>query len=1563
METALQEGEAAVVRVCQSDALTIARDEGFCAYRIELADACGERIAVSPNYSSLDEAKRELHKIVTAAQKGRLGVAANPVAGAFGAVAQAPQGEVLLRSYRLFASETDALVAWLDLHEQGQSYGHFEKTDAGNCDFSFLLTDECGRTLGITSEVFDSEEARNCRIEELVCYFSQHPQPFATASVTAPVRFLVKGKLPGREGLCTLMEGARWYDEAFEAKRAYWRFLCPAGDPGNYRPLPDPDGCRFGFLVAGEDELPLATHPVFYPKEKESLDKQDAIQTWMREHCYAFDVRLMPGKWFMQVLWRDCDGCCRPLLVGPERDTEAEAQTDLDQLKTLLPNNFELHKYVDETTQLPSFYLTQKGETLRLAWHPGGFIDECLRDSEMADVEAYLENVEEALVPCYLSALVCEKEFVTGSAGHPRTYSLPGARNLAIKEIFNKLKDDVASFYSSVSELEKDVVLENAQGTFQFSIKDGRTRKTLWISWETFAKKEEALLAYEAEFLKIIALAREGSNYRKQDDPTAPLQVQLADENNQAIAQIPANLLTAANLNGLVQERIDHALKYPFFLENGKVRFRLFDLSEQRVYFVSLRAYLSLKRAKEGFTTFRRLLPDLDNWVPTTVTVTPDPNDPNQDTTRYGFTLQQNARLYAYRLRRPHENVAVHPIRYKHCNARDEALEALWQSVKKGAGHLYTAIREAGDLVFKAKKARPERTICDEPAAGLYHYRIIDDETGNVLWISWKGYASEAEARQAFFAEYLDVIALARRKPNYLMPAPADDPKTLLLLNEKGKPVAEIPPAGLTGTDPDAARLLRLHHALRFPILKEKKEYSFQLYDLANRRLLWKSAGNFTDGESAKEAFEAFLQLLAYRGNWLTDGGSECGSWGFYLGNVLLEGMRLYPSPGEAWEALKDFLLNVQQDGGINRFKNYAAGCCFALEAVGEAYRLARHPRRFRTFEEREVTLLWLLQRVKCRDRLFSEILTEVKCINSVHYFYLKDPLTGEVLWRSFEGYPSAGEASLAAEREQYQILEWAREPGFYCIVRNAEGKCEVQLVNLERQPVAVVPKPFDVAGSAQRLQAILKRIYHARLFPFLKTKDGYRFQLYDPAYDAAWLAEQAKRICEGEILPACEDTGYRDGCLPVTPEAEPLPADCGCEEQNRLFDQLSKLLKGGVVWESTAFYANRNLLDCAFKNFIGKVVKDPRAYHRADPGDCGPYAIELVDPAERLAFHPRVYPSHEAREDGVAGVRSAIDAEGFHVLEHILLRPFQPSEDEYFVYARFPNLPPGGDDDTPRTELRTVGVPPNGASGASTTLTVQLFDRGFSDKDDICSYVKELWEKIKKKIDPDLTDSENIDVLWNELKLYDLTALEAGWRAFLRFIFAKNLHLDTAQEKWFDHLFACNHGALEAACDLLPICPEGCDDIPAFDELDFMEASACGSAGDLEQEKIYLSYLPGADPYSFWATVVIPFWSRRFLNTNFRTFFEETIRREVPAHVALRILWVNPQQMGDFEHRYRAWLEAKAGLADCDLQKSQRRLIKILLDLKNEYLPARLFDCEAGGQTDVIFLDQTKLG
>jgi hypothetical protein len=123
-------------------------------------------------------------------------------------------------------------------------------------------------------------------------------------------------------------------------------------------------------------------------------------------------------------------------------------------------------------------------------------------------------------------------------------------------------------------------------------------------------------------------------------------------------------------------------------------------------------------------------------------------------------------------------------------------------------------------------------------------------------------------------------------------------------------------------------------------------------------------------------------------------------------------------------------------------------------------------------------------------------------------------------------------------------------------------------------------------------------------------------------------------------------------------------------------------------------------------------------------------------------------------------------------------------------------------------------------------------------------------------------------------------------------------------------------------------------------------------------------------DPYTFRASVVLPYWPQHFDNMAFRQYFENKIREEAPAHIMLKVCWLNNELMREFEVRYKKWVET---LAEYSFDKvanlhafrdANDKIIEILAQLHSEYPLATLHDCDESKEgSNTVVLGRTVLG
>lgn len=127
-------------------------------------------------------------------------------------------------------------------------------------------------------------------------------------------------------------------------------------------------------------------------------------------------------------------------------------------------------------------------------------------------------------------------------------------------------------------------------------------------------------------------------------------------------------------------------------------------------------------------------------------------------------------------------------------------------------------------------------------------------------------------------------------------------------------------------------------------------------------------------------------------------------------------------------------------------------------------------------------------------------------------------------------------------------------------------------------------------------------------------------------------------------------------------------------------------------------------------------------------------------------------------------------------------------------------------------------------------------------------------------------------------------------------------------------------------------------------------------------------------DPYSYRVTIVLPGWTYRFFNTDFRNYLENLIRRELPAHILARVCWVghrinqvpaNENDMLQFEKAFREFLLSKTASGQGQQQNKLVDLIDIMGRLNSIYPSGTLMDCadEDEDMKGRVILGRTNIG
>ncbi|WP_432813536.1 hypothetical protein [Pantanalinema sp. GBBB05] len=117
------------------------------------------------------------------------------------------------------------------------------------------------------------------------------------------------------------------------------------------------------------------------------------------------------------------------------------------------------------------------------------------------------------------------------------------------------------------------------------------------------------------------------------------------------------------------------------------------------------------------------------------------------------------------------------------------------------------------------------------------------------------------------------------------------------------------------------------------------------------------------------------------------------------------------------------------------------------------------------------------------------------------------------------------------------------------------------------------------------------------------------------------------------------------------------------------------------------------------------------------------------------------------------------------------------------------------------------------------------------------------------------------------------------------------------------------------------------------------------------------------ADPYSYRLHIILPAYTSRFRNLEFRQFVETVIREETPAHILPKICWINGNEMAELERLYRDWIYLKAGVERGDRQQKLTDFITHLFAVKNVYPSRQLYECDSDETLPKFLLGQSALG
>lgn len=1755
---------------CESDLYRVVERDGICQFQLELLDDCEEVVATTPDtFSSREAAHAHIDKILVQFEKDTPPFASRTAGPGYGYYVKDEEGTEILSGLVRFKERTAALDAFWQMLALAMEPENYVLLDDGNKEpYSFAIQDDCERKIAFHPKYYQEADDREEELQRVCDILAAYCPPVQKNEYPGSFHFDIfdeAGEL--------ILEGVQRFPSRREAQCAYYHFLDLAGDPEAYTPVREPEGCCFTFEIRepgeeGSTASLLATHPKCYPEEQ-IRPVIDDIATHLLENKDRFRIEALPGTWHFELWWEGCSGLCEPLLIGQTEfeDRAAAKRGFLDFLEA-----FEANPVFIELEEPFTFAFGENAdnESGYQAIHPFEFEDAEHRNRVMRDARLYLSyylglylvdeeedgegeegETPEQPMPVVSTWNKCgscdedknQEELLSGFrlykgnqpvARHPRTYNSLKERDAVLAGLYEKAVNGALAY--------KEICLS---GNITIRIREkyhyrllGKQDQNivLWQSKQGFSSEEEALDTFRDNWFRIIQLATDEENYHLPDDPGDP--ICLVDEEQQVAAIVPISFADEAAMRQARDFRIRHARFFPLIRQGAnEYRFRLYNPEKWINDWVSHLSFATPEEALRAFHAFLDLLRYRGNYLKK------DNCEASMFNIELTEVLLESERTYIDCLDRN-----CWAIYTENFDSEEGCEEALRMLVEKGRS-------EEVESVDIRKK---EKDFLREEEDGTYYFVIRDEaNTDLILWRS-ESKSEKKEVLKDFRDYWFKILQASAVEENYELPD-GNGSSSRITLKVDDNFTVEVPKEIEEDNLQDAIQE-RINYALRYPVIRSGEEkYKFRVYDSETGRITWESGFEYRTASRAMQDFEVFRKCLKERRNYRMQVSREdCLCYIEVKAFEPTDAIQLEscgdkclirPDCPEAWEELKSFLIHAPFDYAYYPFIDYEDDCRFGFRIVDNAYRVARHPGRYHTPEERESARDWLFAVTRCLDKV--DQLRAEYCRKAGRYYYQLAMGDGSY-WMSYTGYDSKEGAEQAFAQDRLLLIDYARELDYYDL-RSEESSHRLLLKTDEGRIIATSKGLY--AGPEEWNPAVEARIKYARSYPFYLSEGRYGFQCYS-----------------FEDNPVTGGADRSDDALAV--ETGPIQVD----------------IPGERIWESQNTYRTLPEAECVFDEFDQQLRFDKSNYQRTQADNCGPFGIEVTHPDQVLATHPQTYLRQQDRDAAIEQTKECINLEGFHLVEHILLRPrqgkssevsiqFQASVQEccfhrpaacYFnnnedkkwlistsgdkkslldvsmiiVGSLLDELPEetAGDDAKKEfvdqveralgEELPTrfeelvilylddfiaeLGLESLMVWGDRTATEKAIRDRfgvlisctdsahfimykqTYAGKEPIIERKDLFLSEIDRIVDSILShedfpgeeaaDKEKVTFLKDGMSrqvkaegILDETASDQFVEALLletvyvsedqqgtrqaiqarlnriiscsrrdagRFLLYQETFLNLENARFqkknlsegilkeikefvnnnpipeapgpayiqsletflkkrlprlsrnlvrknidgfiralglgeliqYDDLEAffvaiqnqlkavliCfDRGALEKPDQLAPICADCCNAVEYIDLA--AEEASCeenGATNDTPAEGFL--YIPGADPYSFWATVVIPYWPRRFQNPNFRQFFEDTLRREIPAHIGLRICWLDPKQLKTFETHYQAWLKALSGRLDCNRQQSQDAFLDTLFSLRTVYPPARI---QAGGCVDsteggnnFVLLDQTQL-
>ena len=856
-----------------------------------------------------------------------------------------------------------------------------------------------------------------------------------------------------------------------------------------------------------------------------------------------------------------------------------------------------------------------------------------------------------------------------------------------------------------------------------------------------------------------------------------------------------------------------------------------------------------------------------------------------------------------------------------------------------------------------------------------------------VMWQSADGFDSKEKAREDFEAMLMPVMTAALELNNYRV-RPNFDPEDeefedsekakkvterfyiLDLLDAHGKVIADSGKHFCSVASVHEGIALRHNYAQLFPLVQVEKGINFQIFNGETRTIDWLSAKHFTTWQAALDAFDNFIDMLGFEAHYHILGDDECDCQ-IALTEVLLEDAesfftRIAATQTElgttdidadkySWQQVENFLdayQTVDPSMAISIYADEADGPNrYRWQLVSDDYELARHPKAFHTsFEsvlQRDV--LYNLSQNEGAVEKVKKVSQQLNTLSEALKFSMRQIDNYFVEKRTKGSLPTVYLIGVKTSTTDKTVFDY-------------EYDSEDALLSDLDDTYTIVQEAFQVPRSGGRFGFEIKVVINRNAVNVLGSTIPFNFAEYKTLWESAKTYTKENTVNLIDDYNKCirlqkTKANYQVVEIPTNPPSTRFTV--------QIHSQIEAIAIHPIGFSSAATAATQfDTLFTQSKTFQedqrGKKIlyvydKLPISTQNS-LGGLENYFI-VVENGGLMLIGVR---------DETTGQPTVFDYE-YKSLSELL-------EDLDQVYSNFQR-----DYIVPRVE---------GGYGFVIRLLVgtHLFQLpGLATAHPFSKY-ETIWESVKaypieKAIDLETAYRRCLELIKDKSSYIQTHAADGSFlltirnsaqvlakasRRYLSQTSARKAaeraltYVDTEGFHLLEHLLLrpryWRANTVKTVND-----PNSVDSQRFLLPIQVQAADINTNNTQLEADADFKNYIIGGDPYSMTATIVLPYWSRRFRNVDFREFFENTLRRETPAHIWLDIYWITPEQMQAFEKQLRGWLNKVNDPKTSAFAANTACLIDVLRVLKNTFPLAVLSDCGSG--IPPVILDSTTIG